>query len=171
MKLRGAGFRQAILDAGLAVDESLIIKVRARKAVANSPIWRLGGAYDASRGFATMSDRPIDVFVGNMFHALGAYRAFTRAGLRIPEDIALAGWGNYPFAPYLTPPLTTVRSPLDRIASVALEVLADLIGEGSAPPSRRKVLLRSQLIVRESTAGRISRKSEREVLDGTAEPP
>jgi len=51
------------------------------------------------------------VFSGDDESAVGVINALNEAGMRIPEDVAVVGFDDQRMAPYLTPPLTTVRSP------------------------------------------------------------
>src|SRR5690349_19086837 len=68
--------------------------------------------------------RPRAVFAANDMMAVGCMYAFKDAGLRIPEDIALAGFDDIPIARYLTPPLTTVHVRIADLGRSALERLA-----------------------------------------------
>jgi LacI family transcriptional regulator len=64
------------------------------------------------------------VFAANDMMAVGCMYAFKDAGLRIPRDIALAGFDDIPIARYLTPPLTTVHVRIADLGRSALERLA-----------------------------------------------
>jgi DNA-binding LacI/PurR family transcriptional regulator len=92
---------------------------------------------------------PTAVFCYNDMTALGALRAIRGHGLRVPADISLVGFDDLFFAPYLQPPLTTVRQPRRKMGRLALESLLKLMsGEEPAEPIR----VPAELIVRESTA-------------------
>jgi len=87
--------------------------------------------------------------VGNDLMAVGAMRAFAEAGLRMPEDVSIVGYDDAVFAPYLSPPLTTVRQEFDILGRECVEYLVSLI-EDSRTPIQQRVLY-PELIVRQST--------------------
>lgn len=132
------GYRQALQAAGIEWD----------------PAWVRYGNFSAASGYQAMRQLlrrkpyPTALFAGNDTIALGAMAAIHRKGLRIPEDIAVVGYDDIPTAPYMVPPLTTVRiSPLEQ-GRIAAEMLSGLI-EGN-PPQHRRICLPAPLIVRES---------------------
>ncbi len=105
--------------------------------------------YHAMKQLLAETPRPTAVFVASDVVAAGAILAARRAGLRIPEDIAVVGFDDIPMAEYLDPPLTTVRLPAFGLGWAAGERLVRLIrGEGL---DQTGIFLDSQLIIREST--------------------
>lgn len=91
------------------------------------------------------------VVAGNDLIALGALDVLRGAGLRCPEEISMTGFNDMPFVDRLTPPLTTVRLPLEEMGRIAArELLAQLRGE-AAVRARRSTLLPVELIVRGTT--------------------
>jgi DNA-binding LacI/PurR family transcriptional regulator len=84
--------------------------------------------------------------------AYGAIRAVSKAGLRIPEDVAVAGFDDYPLSSACNPPLTTVRQPVFEMGRMAGEAAAKAIAEGPACSKLPGTLVPCELIVRESTA-------------------
>lgn len=66
--------------------------------------------------------------------ALGAYRAVKEAGLRIPQDIAVVGVGDYQIAPYFDPPLSCVGASHQRLAEQASRLLLKRLERGAQPP-------------------------------------
>lgn len=91
---------------------------------------------------------PTAVCCYNDMSALGAMRSIRLHGLRVPEDISLAGFDDLFIASYTQPPLTTVRQPMRRMGQLAMEHLLKLI---SGEESVVQIKVASQLIVREST--------------------
>ena len=75
-------------------------------------------------------------------------RAARDAGLRIPEDLAIIGFDDLPAASVSQPRLSTVRQPVQQFGIAAVQVLADLIANGSTPP--RRIIMTTELIIRES---------------------
>lgn len=95
--------------------------------------------YAAAATLLARPDRPRAVFAANDMMAVGCLYAFKEAGLRVPEDIALAGFDDIPIARYLTPPLTTVRVRIADLGRSALERLAEQL-EANAPPAAADTL-------------------------------
>jgi len=136
---RRNGYLQALVSASLMVDETLIRE----------------GNYTPASGFAAMSlllelaPRVTAVFVASDVVAMGAMLAIKRAGLRIPEDIAMVGFDDIPLAEFFDPPLTTVHLPAYGLGWAGGERLIRLIqGEGLHENS---LLLESKLITRQSS--------------------
>jgi DNA-binding LacI/PurR family transcriptional regulator len=106
--------------------------------------------YHAMKRLLSETPRPTAVFVASDVVAAGAMLAAKRAGLRIPDDLAIAGFDDIPMAEYLDPPLTTVRLPAFGLGWAAGERLIHLIrGDGL---DQNALFLESQLVIRESTS-------------------
>ncbi|WP_129663925.1 LacI family DNA-binding transcriptional regulator [Phytoactinopolyspora endophytica] len=89
------------------------------------------------------------VQVGSDWMAIGAMRALVEAGRRIPDDVAVVGFGDFPVSAFLNPPLTTVTWPLHDLGGKAVEMLlAQLDGK---PDGLGAVVLPTELVVRSST--------------------
>jgi len=97
----------------------------------------------------SLADRPGAVFVASDVVAIGAMQAIKEVGLRIPEDIAMAGFDDIPLADYFDPPLTTVHIPSYGLGWAAGENLINLIKGKTL--DQQEVLLDSELIVRKSS--------------------
>jgi LacI family transcriptional regulator len=93
-------------------------------------------------------DRPDAVFAANDIMAIGLLGALQAAGVRVPEDMALAGFDDIPIARYVSPALTTMRVPIAALGSQALDALADAL-DGSATGAEATVMP-VQLVVRRS---------------------
>jgi LacI family transcriptional regulator len=95
--------------------------------------------------------RPQAVFATNDMMAIGCLFAFREAGVRVPEDIAVTGFDDIPFARLISPALTTVRVRIADFGARALQRLAAMI-EDSADATREKQaqLLATELVVRQS---------------------
>ena len=91
---------------------------------------------------------PEAVFCASDTMALGAIRAAHAAGLRVPEDIAVVGFDDAPFASMMTPALTTVRQDKLGLGAAACEALIRIITKTSDEPP--VVILSTDLVVRES---------------------
>jgi ABC-type sugar transport system substrate-binding protein len=92
--------------------------------VAEGDFTEMGG-YIAMRQL--LRARPDAVFAASDMMAIGALRALTEAGLRVPQDVSLVGFDDIPAAAHTAPPLTTVRQPTQRMGALAVETLIDRI--------------------------------------------
>lgn len=120
--------------------------------------WVLPGGFDeasghrAGRELANASPRPDAVFAANDMMALGCLFAFAQSGVRVPDDIALAGFDDIPLARYVHPGLTTMRVNIAELgARAANQLIARLGAEPESVPGT--ATLPTELIVRESSGG------------------
>ncbi|PZG19025.1 LacI family DNA-binding transcriptional regulator [Nonomuraea aridisoli] len=141
-QLRTAGYRQAHARAGLDVDEGLV--------VATPHFHRRLGA-EAMERLLALPEPPDAVFCYNDLLALGAMRALTRAGRRIPDDVAVVGIDDIEEGQYSTPSLTTIAPDKGEIARTAVDMLLESINGSAATPT--ETVVPHRLIVRDSTAG------------------
>lgn len=139
---RLAGYRDALLDAGLGSDPSL-------EAVAD--FTQDGGTKAMER---LLSARPdIDaVFAASDLIAAGALSVLAAAGRRVPEDVAVVGFDDSPVATSTRPALTSVRQPIEEMGQEMARLLIDTIEGADRAP--RRVILATELIRRASSAGR-----------------
>jgi LacI family transcriptional regulator len=114
------------------------------------------GGYRAALALLEVAERPTAVFCANDSMAVGAISAVRAAGLRVPEEVAVAGFDDIPIGRYLSPSLSSVRVDVNRLGARAVELLCHAIAK-DAPPAQE--LLETRLVVRRSCGG------------GTDEPP
>lgn len=136
---RERGWRESLAAAGVDVDPRWAV---------HADITALSG-YHATQELLARKVRFTALFAGNDTIAFGAMRALTEAGIRIPHDVALAGYDDIPLARFASPPLTTVRTdPIGMGRDAMDQLMALLRGETEVPPERHRLPV--QLIVRES---------------------
>lgn len=87
------------------------------------------------------------IFAGDDESAYGALQALQRWGSRVPEDVALVGFDDVYLAQRLSPPLTTVRAPIEEAGRRAAEQLLQIIRGNQA---MREILLPTELVIRRS---------------------
>jgi LacI family transcriptional regulator len=116
-RLREAGFRRALADAGVPVDESLVRVGGYRSDTAEGP------AHD----LLDHPDRPSAVFAANDLTAITTIEVARQLGLRVPDDLSVIGFDNVPESALASPPLTTINQPLQQMGAEALRLLVDLI--------------------------------------------
>ena len=100
----------------------------------------------------THAERPTALVVANNLMTLGAIRALRNAGISTPDEIALVGVDDPPWAELVDPPLTTVAQPVRQMARAAMELVLERI-EGRRAEARR-VVLPLELRVRRSCGAR-----------------
>ena len=108
--------------------------------------------YEAGKKIVDRSPRPDAVFACNDYMAIGAMAAFREAGVRVPDDIAVAGFDDIANARYANPPLTTVHVPVYEIGNRAGKRLIERI-QSDQPPAAEQFRLSHDLKIRASTAG------------------
>lgn len=135
------GYKQALLEHGIPVDESLIKICKAGK----------GTNVDAAVELMKMPDRPSAIFTTNMHLTLDALKAARIAGLSIPNDISIVGYDDSEWAPLLDPPLTTVAVSAQQIGREAAGLLIQKM-QGKSKGKQRKLEILPKLVVRQSAA-------------------
>ena len=95
------------------------------------------------------SERPSAVFCSNDEMAIGLMQALAAGGVKVPDEMSVAGFDDIELAALVQPSLTTVRQPRRDIGRTGALVLVDLLQGRSAPPLVR---LKTELVVRASTA-------------------
>jgi LacI family transcriptional regulator len=125
-------------------------------------IVRIDGDYSTRSGYDSMArawaePRPDAVFAANDRMALGALLFCQEKGLRVPEDVAIAGFDDSFFSEYLSPPLTTVRPPVRVMGTTAMRTLISLLREPAAKVGR--IILPTTLVLRASCGCAFSRGS------------
>jgi DNA-binding LacI/PurR family transcriptional regulator len=95
--------------------------------------WSVNGNYDLEGGYKAMqvllnrTELPTGVFCLNDDMAVGAMKAVFESGLKIPEDISLIGFDDSIFASYLTPSLTSVRRPIEKMSAKGTKILVEKV--------------------------------------------
>lgn len=130
---------------------------RARHDVRQDWMWQ--GSYNMESGIEAgeaflrlpASERPTAVFAGNDEMAIGLIATLHDAGIECPRDLSVIGFDDIAIAPRYRPRLTTMRQPREQIGRLATESLIDILEGAAAPGAPRRITLRCDLIVREST--------------------
>ena len=128
------GLRDAISDAGLPFDRSLVGDLVTEKD-------RLGDwsarVDECVRSVMSRPKPPTAIFCSCDAVARSAYRALAALGLRIPDDISVIGFDDDPLAEWLTPGLTTIRQPFPEMGQVALDLLGTRMSNPHSPAEHR----------------------------------
>jgi len=111
---------------------------------------KVDGGQSAMERLLSLRQSPTAVLMSNDLTAIGALRAISHAGLRVPEDISVIGFDDIELAQYTQPPLTTVRLSRDEIGCKAFDALYRFAQGISTKGQRLRV--NTTLVLRESTA-------------------
>ena len=135
---RLAGLRKALAEAGIPHDDSLVWQgpAKPREAMREFP------ARYASRPFSA-------VCCFEDLAAAGIVRAALDMGLRIPEDLSVAGFGNLTLGEFAALPVTTVDVQQGELARQAVRLLFEMVRTGKSSPARVRVP--AQLLVKQTT--------------------
>lgn len=137
--LREQGYRRAMDNADLQIDETLVVQGY------NS----FATGYDCGRELLEMDDRPTAIFAANDDMASGVMKAAFERHLAIPDELSVAGFDDIPLAGQMTPALTTVRQPVRKMARMATEILLARISDPANP--HVLVSIEGDLVLRDST--------------------
>ncbi|KJV35368.1 LacI family transcriptional regulator [Luteibacter yeojuensis] len=137
---REAGYHLALKRAGIPLDAALTVvgdfSIEAGERAVESLLAQ-GKSFSA-------------LFCSSDEMAMGAMRALTSRGLRIPDDVSVIGFDDIRFSRYTSPPLTTMAQPKNALGREAMTMMIELLADPEEPP--RKRVLAAELVVRGSTA-------------------
>ena len=133
------GYRDALRAHGIEEDPALIRDANARREE----------GFEQTIVLLDLPEPPTAIFSTHNLTTMGALAALDARGRRIPEDVALVGFGDFEWAPLMRPRLTTVVQPEHAAGARAAELLIDRIERRTGEPPRR-VVLPVELAVRES---------------------
>ena len=138
---RARGYRQALQDNRITFDDELLI---INDLSAKSGI-------EATERILNMTDRPDGVFVANDICAIACMQTVKKAGIKIPVEIAFAGFNNDPTSCVIEPNLTTIDYRGYEMGEVAAKIMVDHLMKGDDLQKTHSLILRSELIIRESS--------------------
>jgi LacI family transcriptional regulator len=135
---RFEGYRRALREAGLEVDDKLVFQSGSTIEDGTNAALQLLNEGCKATAVQAVSD----------LVAIGCANALLSQGLKIPEDISVAGFGNILVAEHFRVPLTTISQPKHRLGSAAMDIMMSLM-RGEKVQSQR---LPAELVERKSTA-------------------
>lgn len=134
---RFAGYRRAVQDAGLE----------------SCPIFDCNSEEIAEQILKAKMERdtpPTAIITSNTLVTRYVLGAISRLGLRIPNDLAFAGFDDFDLAEFTSPPLTVVRQPAQEMGRVAANLLFDRIARGETPHTGNRIVLPVEIVLRRS---------------------
>jgi LacI family transcriptional regulator len=133
------GYRTALRDAGVDPEHSL----------ERDGEFTEDGGYAATLRLLEVKPRPTAIFAANDSMAIGALSALRESGVRVPADMAVAGFDDIPLARYMDPPLSSVKVPISDLGARAVEMLLGRIAHNNGhAPKRERVS--TELVIRRS---------------------
>jgi len=136
---RESGYRSALDANGILFDDQLVLDGNFEREAAYKSI-----NYFLNNGNQVIFDA---VFAGDDDAAVGVINALQEHGYQVPEDIAVVGFDDLSLSAFLTPPLTTVRAPTEKVGQIATERLFSLLNN---EVSDGIMLLPTEIIIRRS---------------------
>ncbi|AWM32718.1 LacI family transcriptional regulator [Hymenobacter nivis] len=140
-KNRRQGYLDALREYDVPFDEALV----------HTCDMRLEDGIQGMELLLKLPVRPDAVFSASDITAVGALQVLRRQGLRVPDDVALAGFSNELFSSFIEPMLTTVDQRCEQMGQAAARLLLEILGEKRQNVSPRRVLLQPDLLVRASS--------------------
>jgi LacI family transcriptional regulator len=137
---RFAGYKKAITEAGIELDDDIIAH--------GDDHFESG--FQATRHLLSMESAPTAIFCNNDEMAAGSISAVFEAGLKVPQNVSVAGFDDILLASQIWPPLTTVQQPIYQIAEIATNLLIRLLKGEDTPDLKYEV--ETALVIRKSTA-------------------
>jgi LacI family transcriptional regulator len=138
---RQKGYCDALKEAGLKIDESLIV---------NNSLTRVEGTR-AIQKLMENEVRPDAIFCANDTTALSVIIYLKEMGIKVPDDIAIVGFSNEPFSEVVSPSISTVKQPGFLIGQQAADLLIQQILHNNGIPTYQTIVMPTELIVRESS--------------------
>lgn len=138
------GWRDALAEAGLDADESLIVNGN----------WSPDSGREGLINLLRQRPDVEAIFASNDLMAMGAMQTARRRGISIPEELAFVGFDDMPEADFFWPPLTTIDQPIFEMGCTAvmeLQRLIDVLRQEEVEIQPKTTVLPTKLIVREST--------------------
>jgi DNA-binding LacI/PurR family transcriptional regulator len=139
--LRTRGYQAALEELGIAWDDSLIIPCEK---------WSPDTAAKALSAYLDLHPLPEALFCFTDSMAIGALSVLWKRGIRVPDDVAVAGFDDIADAQYAVPSLTTVSFDKRQVASEALRLLTERMGDREGP--QKVVAIDYRIVERQSTS-------------------
>jgi LacI family transcriptional regulator len=136
------GFRNALSQLGLTLLDNLVIEGE------NS----YQSGIDCARILLTRSNRPTAIFANNDEMAAGVLKTAVQMGIKVPQELSIAGFDDNILASRIIPSLTTIQRPVGAMASLAAHKIIQSIEKQGGQSTESDFLVKPHLIIRESTS-------------------
>ncbi|HWX95097.1 MAG TPA: LacI family DNA-binding transcriptional regulator [Terriglobales bacterium] len=146
---RWKGIRNFAKESGLAIDSRLVVDLPE----SSDPLSSFEAGFKLTEDLLKQKCPFTAILAFDDLTAFGTIRALTKAGIRVPEQCSVVGFDDVATCAIYTPPLTTVRQPMESMGATAVSIVVDGINAGlekrETSATHRKVA--PELVVREST--------------------
>lgn len=136
---RLSGYKAALTEFSLPVQDQLIVQGK----------WTPASGVTAVESLLT-SQLPFSAIIAsNDDMAIGAMKKLNEAGLKVPEDISIIGFDNIPIAPFLLPPLSSIKDPVSGMINEVINRLISMLDGGYLSNEN---IFQSELLIRDSVS-------------------
>lgn len=142
-QLRLAGYKDALAENGIDIDESLIFQTDDTHGH-----FSMENGYETTKRLISSGVQFTALYAVADALAIGALRALYEEGIRVPSDVSVAGFDGIDMSGYIVPSLTTMSQPIERMAKDTSRLLFDII---AGKEEHRHIVYSAELLVREST--------------------
>lgn len=137
---RKEGYIQALIDNNITMNKDYIVQGN----------YDMESGYKCMRSLLELEHIPTAVFCSNDDMAVGAFKAIQEKGLKIPDDISVTGFDDNIFSSFLSPALTTVKRPIERMSIEGSKILLKIL-EGREVKNET-LFIKTELVVRDSVS-------------------
>jgi DNA-binding LacI/PurR family transcriptional regulator len=139
-KLRRQGYEDALKQSGLKVNENFIVESGFKRE-------------DSRRAAKALliDQQPDAIFCASDNVAIGALLAARELGLKVPEEVAIMGFSNLSISELIDPPLSTINQPAKEMGETSAKLLLDIIGQEKKGFEPKTIVLKTEVVAREST--------------------
>lgn len=142
-KLRLDGYYEALQAHGIAINPNLVYQTT--NEVGH---FSMENGYRTTKRLIESGEEFTAVYAMADVLAIGAIRALLESGLRVPEDVSVAGYDGIDVSGYISPSLTTIRQPVEDMAKNTVKLLFDII---AGKKEHQHITFEGELLEREST--------------------
>ena len=142
-RLRLEGYYESLQAHDIAINPKLIYQTRN-----DIGHFSMENGYQTTKKLIDSGEQFTAVYAVADALAIGAIRALLESGLRVPEDVSVAGYDGIDVSGYISPSLTTIRQPVEEMAKDTVKLLFDII---AGKKDHQHISYDGELLVREST--------------------
>ena len=142
-QLRLEGYKEALHEKGISFNQNLV-----RSVEEDIDHYSMENGYITTQKLIESSEEFTAIFATADTIAVGACRALLEAGLQIPKDVSVAGFDGISMSQFYNPAITTIRQPVEEMATATINLLFDIIAERK---ECEHIIFPGELVIREST--------------------
>lgn len=135
------GYRQALEDYGIPFDEKLIVESN----------MQLEDGRESMQRLLQLNEPPDAVFSASDYSAMGAMQILKERNIKIPDQVALVGFGNEPFTGFTDPQLSTIDQKSKEMGRAAAQIFLELMQKDNKTNVSKTIVLKPELIIRTSS--------------------